>query len=96
MLRTLSENALARSSRSPSRSRLEGGIVRLVRASWNAELVDELCGYDPEDRNPQDDQMDTLSGAYAVIAAGAEQEETYYADDLLPGFAAEQLGAARL
>lgn len=80
----------------PVASRLEGGIVRLVRASWNAELVDELCGYDPDDRNPQDDQMDTLSGAYMVIAAGEEREDTLYTDDLLPGFAAEQLGAARL
>lgn len=80
----------------PAAARLESGALRLVRASWNAEFVDELCGYNPEDKNPQDDQIDVLSGAYRIIAADAGDDDTLYTDDLLPGFEAEQLGAARL
>jgi predicted phage terminase large subunit-like protein len=80
----------------PFAARLEGGVMRVVRAAWNAEFVDELCGYNPEDSNPQDDQIDAVSGAYVILTADADSDDTLYADDVLPGFAAEQLGAARL
>lgn len=80
----------------PFASRLEGGMLRLVRGAWNADFSDELCGYNPEDNNPQDDQIDAVAGAYTIITSDAGDDDTLYADDLLPGFSAEQLGAARL
>ena len=42
----------------------EAGIVRMKRAGWNAELIDE-CTTFPD--GPHDDQVDALSGGYKEL-----------------------------
>jgi predicted phage terminase large subunit-like protein len=49
----------------PVSVRAEAGHLRISRAPWNGELLDELCGF-PYGRH--DDQVDALSGAYAFLA----------------------------
>lgn len=57
----------------PVASKLEAGIVRLLRAPWNREFTSELIAYNPADKAPQDDQIDTLSGAWTVLTAPQQQ-----------------------
>lgn len=54
----------------PVSARAEAGHVLICRGSWNGDLLDELCAF-PHVRH--DDQVDALSGAYAVLASGERQ-----------------------
>lgn len=49
-------------------SRLEDGIIYCVRGEWNQELFDEMA-YFPNGEH--DDMVDSISGAWAVLAGGA-------------------------
>ena len=52
-----------------------------------------------EDADPSkefDHAMDALRYGVMGLAIVPDDDDTIYADDLLPGFEAEQLGAARL
>jgi hypothetical protein len=58
----------------PFAAQAEGGNVRVVRAPWNGDWLDELLAF-PNGRN--DDQVDgtsgafnKLAGAYSVVGAG--------------------------
>lgn len=49
-------------------SKAEAGLVKLVRARWNAPLLDELEDFPPDDEG-HDDQVDAFSGAFAQLTA---------------------------
>ena len=46
-------------------SRLDDGLIHCVRAEWNGEFFDELDAFPAADH---DDQVDGMSGAYAMLA----------------------------
>jgi len=49
----------------PWLARAEQGLIRLVRAEWNAAFLDEVCAF-PE--TTHDDQVDAVSGAVSTLA----------------------------
>jgi predicted phage terminase large subunit-like protein len=49
----------------PLSAQAEAGHITICRGPWNTDLLDELCAF-PHGR--YDDQVDALSGAYAVLA----------------------------
>jgi len=48
----------------PLASQAEGENVRLVRAPWNDEFIEELCAFD---KGAHDDQVDAASGAFGAL-----------------------------
>jgi predicted phage terminase large subunit-like protein len=49
----------------PFSSQAESGNVRIVRALWNRDFLDEVCGFPA---GSHDDQVDAASGAFAQLA----------------------------
>jgi predicted phage terminase large subunit-like protein len=49
----------------PVAARAEAGHLMVCRGAWNGDFLDEVCAF-PSVRH--DDQVDALSGAYAVLA----------------------------
>lgn len=54
----------------PFASQAEGGNVKLKKAKWNAEYIDELTSFP---NAPHDDQVDASSGAFGKLAVGHSQ-----------------------
>ena len=50
----------------PVAARVNAGRLKLVRGSWNRAFIDELATFPV---GAHDDQVDALSGAYAMLAA---------------------------
>ena len=50
----------------PLLARAEQGKVRVVRAQWTSEFVDELCAFEPD--CDHDDQVDAASGALHMLS----------------------------
>ena len=51
----------------PVSPRAEAGDIRLVRADWNEDFLQELNAF-TGDNKLHDDQVDGLSGAYTMLA----------------------------
>lgn len=51
-------------------SKAEHGLIKIKRARWNAAFLDELEAFREDGEHPHDDQVDGLSGAYAVLQGG--------------------------
>ena len=51
----------------PAASRVNAGMVKMVRAAWNRALLDELAVFPSGEH---DDQVDTLSGGYTALQRG--------------------------
>ena len=51
----------------PVASRVNGGMIKMVRAQWNRALLDELAVFPSGEH---DDQVDAFSGAYDMLVAG--------------------------
>lgn len=64
-LRGISSSGSKEVRAAPVSACAERGQLLLGRGRWNDELLDELCAF-PHGRH--DDQVDALSGAYAVLA----------------------------
>lgn len=51
-------------------SKMESGVVRLVRGAWNRAYVDELLEFNADIADQQDDQVDATSGAFSKAVRG--------------------------
>ena len=51
----------------PLASRVEAGLVSIVRGRWNDSFLDELCSWTGDKKEP-DDQVDAAANAYALLA----------------------------
>lgn len=51
----------------PVASRVNGGVVKMVRGTWNRAFLDELSVFPSGEH---DDQIDALSGAYDMLVSG--------------------------
>jgi predicted phage terminase large subunit-like protein len=49
-------------------SKAEHGQIQIVEGAWNAAFLDELEAFTQDDSHAHDDQVDALSGAYAVLS----------------------------
>ena len=56
----------------PFVSRLEDGLVRVLRRKWNGELFSE-CDQFSGHGDKRDDQVDAISGAYNMLAEIGEE-----------------------
>lgn len=62
-------------------SKAEHGLIKLVRGQWNTAFLAELEAFTENDTHPHDDQVDGLSGAYAVLAKPKAATSTSYMQD---------------
>jgi predicted phage terminase large subunit-like protein len=57
-------------------SKAEHGLVKLKRATWNTSFIAECEAFTQTDDHAHDDQVDAMSGAYAVLTDGASSVTT--------------------
>lgn len=64
----------------PVAARLSAGRIHLAAAYWNQAFIEELCAFPT---GAHDDQVDALSGAWAMLDAssGAGTGDVYFADE---------------
>lgn len=61
----------------PVAARAAAGVLHVIAAHWNQALVEELCSFP---NAAHDDQVDALSGAWAMLGLQGGAGEVYYAD----------------
>jgi predicted phage terminase large subunit-like protein len=59
----------------PLASQAEAGKVRLVKAGWNQEFIEELVSF-PRGKN--DDQVDGASGAFGKLVNRTVEGQLFY------------------
>ncbi len=62
----------------PVSSKAERGLIKLKRGPWNAAFLDEVEAFTETDDHAHDDQVDALSGAFAVSGRTGEVKRVPY------------------
>lgn len=58
-------------------ARAESGMVDMVKGHWNDSFLDECSSFSADLSHEHDDQIDSVSGAYAMLSTSAPQFRTF-------------------